>query len=129
VTGNVGMPVWIVEETAVNKIIRVIVVWAGILSVMLIMGMVKSMSGDSQINFTTYVAKNFPIAIALGFYVNVQDMSLIMANALNSLIITSPFSSIGLIIQFCSAIAFALIFLTFIIWMFYRINFNFMTEL
>lgn len=67
--------------------------------------------------------------MALGFYVNVQDMALIMANALNSLIITSPFSNIGLIIQFCSAIAFAIIFLIFIIWMFYRINFNFMAEL
>lgn len=93
------------------------------------MAMVKSMSGDSQIDFTTYLAKNFPIAMALGFYVNVQDMALIMANALNSLIITSPFSNISLIIQFCSAIAFAIIFLIFIIWMFYRINFNFMTDL
>jgi len=61
---------------------------------MFIMGLLKTMMGDSQITFSGYICKNFPIALLLGFYINIQDMSLIMANAYNSSLISSPLSNI-----------------------------------
>ncbi len=60
---------------------------------MLIMGFLKTMMGDSQVTISNYISKNWRTAICLGFYVNIQDMALIMANAYNLSLIGSPFST------------------------------------
>ena len=91
--GDVALPIWGIEETAINKIIRIVVMWAGVLAVMLLMGIIKTAMGDSQITLSTYIEKNLPIAFCIGFYINIQDMALIMANAYNSSILSSPFVS------------------------------------
>ena len=65
---------------------------------MLIMGLLKTMMGDSQITLSAYIEKNLPITLTLGFYINVQDMSLVMANSYNSALASSPFSNASIMI-------------------------------
>ncbi len=89
---DITVPIWKIEETMINKIIRIFIIWLGIITVMFIFGILTTM-GDPQVTFFNYVCKNFSITISLGFYINVQDMALIMANAYNSSLILSPFSS------------------------------------
>ena len=128
-TGDISLPIWTIEETVINKIIRIAIVWLGVLTVMLLMGIIKTAMGDSQITFSAYISKNLPIAFCIGFYINIQDMALIMANAYNSLVVSSPFISKESIIQFGTGIVFAVSFLIVMTWMFYRINFDYMKEL
>jgi hypothetical protein len=54
-TGDVTLPVWTVEETAINKMIRIAVIWLGVLTVMLLMGIMKTAMGDSQITLSAYI--------------------------------------------------------------------------
>jgi hypothetical protein len=127
--GDISLPIWTIEETAINKIIRIVLVWSGVLTIMLLMGIMKTATGDSEITFSAYISKNLPIAFCIGFYINIQDMALIMANAYNSSIVSSPFISKESIIQFGAGIVFAVSLLVIMTWMFYRINFDFMKEL
>jgi tetrahydromethanopterin S-methyltransferase subunit F len=53
-------------------------------------------------------------------------MGLIMANAYNGALLSSPFASQHLIIQLAAGIVFAVIILIVISWMLYRINFDYL---
>ena len=65
----------------------------GVLIFMLLMGIIKTAMGDSQITLSAYVSKNLPIGMCVGFYINIQDMALIMANSYNAALLVSPFST------------------------------------
>jgi hypothetical protein len=53
--GDIALPIWTIEETVVNKIIRITVIWVGVLTVMLLMGIIKTAMGDSQITLSAYI--------------------------------------------------------------------------
>ena len=93
---------------------------------MLIMGVVKTMMGDSQVDLSKFVYKNLPNAVSLGFYVNIQDMGLVMANAFNYSLKYSLFSNTMITIQFIFGIVFTILFIVLVVWIFYRINFDYM---
>ena len=93
------------------------------------MGFLKTMMGDSQVNLSTFINKNISNAITLGFYVNVQDMAFIMANAYNYSFKFGFFSNSFVTIQFIAGISFFIISLVLMIWMFYRINFDYVKHL
>lgn len=96
---------------------------------MLIMGLVKTMMGDSQIILSTYIQKNLPIAFSLGFYINIQDMAFIMANSYNLFLGSLYLSTTYSMIQFLLGIVFAVIFLVVIMWMFHRVNYDYLKNL
>lgn len=95
---------------------------------MLILGVLSTMN-DPALTFCTYFFKNFPIAISLGLYINIQDMALVMANAYYSSLAQSPFTNKSLMIQLAIGIIFACIFLILVVWMYFRINFDYNKEL
>ncbi len=73
----------------INKVVRIFAIWIGVILIMLIFGVVKTMMGDSQITFIKYVEKNISLALIIGFYINVQDMAFIMANSYYSYMSTN----------------------------------------
>ena len=89
---DINIPIWTTEETIINKVIRICIIWLGIITIMLIFGLLSTMN-DPALTFCTYVFKNFPIAISLGFYINIQDMTFVMANAYYSSLTQSPFTN------------------------------------
>ena len=125
---DINIPIWTTEETIINKVIRICIIWLGIITIMLIFGLLSTMN-DPALTFCTYVFKNFPIAISLGFYINIQDMAFVMANAYYSSLTQSPFTNKESMIQLAIGIIFSCLFLILIIWMYYRINFDYNKEL
>ena len=92
IDSDIKLPVWTIEETVINKVIRICIIWLGIITIMLILGLLSTMN-DPALTFCTYVFKNFPLAISLGFYINIQDIALVIANAYYSSLAHSPFTS------------------------------------
>jgi len=74
------------------------VFWGAVYAILLLIGLVKTMSGDSQVEFTKFVSKNIIQATCIGVYINLQDMALIISHVYFQLTTTFSFSNIYFII-------------------------------
>ena len=100
--------------------------WGGVIVLMILLGFIKTLMGDSDVTLGMYISKNLSLAFFIGFYLNVQDMAFVMANAYYTLMYTSDsFSNIYTIIQLCSGAVFFITTALIMIWMFSIINFDF----
>lgn len=122
--GDITLPVWTIEETIINKIVRICIMWAAVIMIMLIVGLLSSMN-DQSLTFCNYLFKNFPLAIYISFYLTIQDMSLVMSTAYYSSLSQSLFTNKMTMIQLAVGIVFAAISIAFMIWIFYKINFDY----
>lgn len=123
------IPVWMNEETSINKIIRIFAIWLGIMFFIVLLAVVKTMTGDSQITLTNFIHKNWFLAMSIGFYINVQDMSFVMATSFNSMYVSAQLSSTPVIITFSASIVFGLAILILSMWMFAIGNYPYQEEL
>jgi hypothetical protein len=85
---------------------------------MFLLGVVKTMTGDSQITLANYIHKNWFLAMSIGFYVNLQDMSFVMATSFHNMYVSASLSSLPSIIAFGVSMAFGLAIIIISMWMF-----------
>ena len=80
VTNDFTIPVFTTEETHINKLVRIFGIWLGVIILTLLVGIVKNCCGDGRVEISLFMSKNIRNALAIAFYLTLQDLSFLSAN-------------------------------------------------
>lgn len=118
-----GVGVWAAEEANVDKAIRILVYVAGVMALTLVLSLVKILTGEQGVTFSTFWKKNWLNSLVLGVYITIQDMAFIVASKfyLNSGSIGSTSSTLS-VVELILAICFSLIIVAYVVCLTYIVN-------
>lgn len=85
-----------------------------------VIGFLKTIFDDKSLTFTKFMGMNLGNAASFAFYITLQDIAFISANALLYIMTSSIIQIVGLVIGILCAIGM----LCYLFWCFYRINFK-----
>ena len=77
---DTGVGIWTSEERDIDKSVRIGCYFAGIMLLTFLLGLIKMATGEQGVTLAEYWRKNWLNSLMLGVYINVQDMSFIVAN-------------------------------------------------
>lgn len=100
--------------------IRIAVVWVTVMVLIVIIGFLKTIFDDKSLTFTKFMGMNLANAASFAFYITLQDMAFLSANAVLYMMADSIIQIVGLVLGLLCAIAM----ICYLFWCFYRINFK-----
>jgi hypothetical protein len=103
-------------------LVRIFSIWIGIIILLLLIAIIKSVCGDGKIEVGKFMSKNIINGLAIAFYVTIQDISFYCANNFYNY----SFSNFMDIAFFATAVLLAILAIFFIIWQFSIINYKYM---
>lgn len=119
ISGDLVTPVFLNEETYLNKLIRIACIWLGLLLLLLFVSAIRICCQEGKISFTTFLQKNIKNTLCIAFYLTVQDLAFFCAANFYS-----PSFQTGLSIAFfCTAIIIAILAFVLLIWQTRAINY------
>lgn len=87
----------------------------------MLVGIIKSMCGDSKLQFTTFMSKNIGNAAFIALNITIQDISFYCASVYYSLNFNTKMSVIFLVVAVILTIAVCFM----LVWQFYVINYKY----
>jgi len=114
-------PIFLTEETYINKLIRIASIWAIVILLVLIVGVFKICCKEGKLEFSTFASKNIANAVCIAFYVTIQDIAFFCAANFFDFSLNSTMN----IVFFAVAIILAILVLILIIWQFSIANYKY----
>jgi ATP/ADP translocase len=79
IAGDLVTPVFITEETFLNKLVRVGAIWVGVMLLMLLVAVIRICCREAKIEWGIFLTRNIKNAVCIAFYVTVQDLAFFCA--------------------------------------------------